>query len=360
MLHDYERDILGFLDFDMESVEKDKKTERTNVERGLSNAESQICRAVLNRSNSNPFPTFSLSILTHISSGGGCLRKMSSHGPPLSQVMHKRTPMKNPGRFFCDMRIAGVSPDQLIVANILSACTEVTLLKFGLRSSLSVENSLVTMHAKCGCLDDLDAIFVSMHIRDNGKGGDSLRFYDAKLEEAKEILNQMDVKHDATVWKALLAACRVHGNLQFGERTTTNLFELEPMNAMPYVMLSNKHSEARKWDDAAKIRRLVKSKVITKGPGCSWIEMNCRVRTFISEDRGHPREAEIYSKIDEIVRRTKEVGYVPDMNFFLHDMDREGKEVGLAYHSEKLGLLASQTSAPIRMFKNEFVEIVLL
>ncbi|KAG4925476.1 hypothetical protein JHK87_051016 [Glycine soja] len=217
--------------------------------------------------------------------------------------------MKNPGRFFCDMRIAGVSPDQLIVANILSACTEVTLLKFGkqthsdfiksgLRSSLSVENSLVTMHAKCGCLDDLDAIFVSMHIRDvitwttlivcyaqNGKGGDSLRFYDAKLEEAKEILNQMDVKHDATVWKALLAA-------------------------------------SRKWDDAEKIGKLVKSKGITKEPGCSWIEMNCRVHTFISEDRGHPREAEIYSKIDEIVRRTKEVGYVPDMNFLLHDMDR--------------------------------------
>ena len=42
----------------------------------------------------------------------------------------------------------------------------------------------------------------------------------------------------------------------------------------------------------------------------------------------------------------------------------EGKGVGLAYHSEKLavalGLLASQTSAPIRVFKNVFVEIVLL
>ena len=80
--------------------------------------------------------------------------------------------------------------------------------------------------------------------------------------------------------------------------------------------------EARKWDDAEKIGKLVKSKGITKEPGCSWIEMNCRVHTFISEDRGHPREAEIYSKIDEIVRRTKEVGYVPDMNFLLHDMDR--------------------------------------
>ncbi|XP_028201889.1 pentatricopeptide repeat-containing protein At2g03880, mitochondrial isoform X2 [Glycine soja] len=341
---------------------------------------------------------------------------------------------------FCDMRISGVSPDQFIVASILSACAELTLLEFGkqvhsdfiklgLRSSLSVNNSLVTMYAKCGCLDDADAIFVSMHVRDvitwtalivgyarNGKGRDSLKFYDAmvssgtkpdfitfigllfacshaglvdegrtyfqqmkkiygiepgpehyacmidlfgrlgKLDEAKEILNQMDVKPDATVWKALLAACRVHGNLELGERAATNLFELEPMNAMPYVMLSNMYLAARKWDDAAKIRRLMKSKGITKEPGCSWIEMNSRLHTFISEDRGHPREAEIYSKIDEIIRRIKEVGYVPDMNFSLHDMDREGKEAGLAYHSEKLavafGLLASPPGAPIRIFKN--------
>ena len=66
------------------------------------------------------------------------------------------------------------------------------------------------------------------------------------------------------------------------------------------------------------------------------------MHTLISEDRGHPREAEIYSKIDEIIRRIKEVGY----------------------HSEKLvvalGSLASQIGAPIQMFKNEFVEIVLL
>ncbi|KAK7340183.1 hypothetical protein VNO77_20879 [Canavalia gladiata] len=343
-------------------------------------------------------------------------------------------------KIFCDMRIAGVSPDQFVVASILSACAELTLLEFGkqvhsdfiksgLRSSLSVDNSFVTMYAKCGCLDDADTIFASMQVQDvitwtalivgyaqNGKGRDSLRFYDAmvssgtkpdfitfigllfacshaglvdegriyfqqmneiygikpgpehyacmidlfgrsgKLTEAKEILNQMDVKPDATVWKALLAACRVHGNLELGERAATNLFELEPMNAMPYVMLSNMYSAARKWDNAAKIRRLMKSKGIIKEPGCSWIEINSRVHTFISEDRGHPREAEIYSKIDEIIIRIKESGYVPDMNFSLHDMDREGKEVGLAYHSEKLavafGLLASPPGAPIRIFKN--------
>ncbi|XP_057435538.1 pentatricopeptide repeat-containing protein At2g03880, mitochondrial [Lotus japonicus] len=343
-------------------------------------------------------------------------------------------------KIFCDMRVAGVSPDQFVVASVLSACAELTVLEFGkqvhsdftksgLRSSLSVDNSLVSMYAKCGCLDDADTIFVSMQVRDvitwtalivgyaqNGKGRDSLRFYDAmvssgtkpdfitfigllfacshaglvddgrlyfqqmndiygikpgpehyacmidlfgrsgKLDEAKELLNQMDVKPDGTVWKALLAACRVHGNLELGERAATNLFELEPMNAMPYVMLSNMYSAAHQWDDAAKIRQLMKSKGIVKEPGCSWIEMNSRVHTFISEDRGHPREVEIYAKIDEIMIRIKEAGYVPDMGFSLHDLDREGKEAGLAYHSEKLavafGLLASPPGAPIRIFKN--------
>lgn len=343
-------------------------------------------------------------------------------------------------KIFCDMRVTGVNPDQFIVASILSACAELTLLEFGkqvhldfiksgLRWSQSVYNSLVAMYAKCGCLDDADAIFVSMQVKDviawtaiivgyaqNGKGRDSLRFYDAmvssgtrpdfitfigllfacshaglvdegrkyfqqmnkvygikpgpehyacmidlfgrsgKLDEAKELLDQMDVKPDATVWKSLLSACRVHGNLELAERAATNLFELEPKNAMPYVMLSNMYSASHKWNDVAKIRKLMKSKGIVKEPGCSWLEINSRVHTFISDDRGHPREAEIYTKIDEIILRIKEAGYVPDTSFSLQDMDKEGKEAGLAYHSEKLavafGLLAAPPSAPIRIFKN--------
>ncbi|XP_015950647.1 pentatricopeptide repeat-containing protein At2g03880, mitochondrial [Arachis duranensis] len=341
---------------------------------------------------------------------------------------------------FCDMRIAGVSPDQFIFASILSVCAELTVLEFGkqvhadfiksgLKSSLSVDNSLVTMYAKCGCLDHADTIFISMQVQDvitwtalivgyaqNGKGRESLRIYDAmvscgtkpdyitfigllfacshaglmedghiyfqqmnkvygikpgpehyacmidlfgrsgKLDKARDLLDKMDVEPDATVWKALLAACRVHGNLELGERAATNLFHLEPKNAMPYVMLSNMYSAAHKWDEVAKVRKLMKSKGIVKEPGCSWIEINGTVHTFISEDRGHPRVAEIYSKLDGVITRIKEAGYVPDMTFSLHDMDREGKEASLAYHSEKLavafGILASSPGVPIRIFKN--------
>ncbi|KAK9273821.1 hypothetical protein L1049_018632 [Liquidambar formosana] len=343
-------------------------------------------------------------------------------------------------KLFCHMRIAGVYLDQFVTASILSACAELTVLEFGqqvhanfvksgLRSSLSVDNSLVTMYAKCGCIEDANRVFDTMQLRDvvtwtalivgyaqNGKGRDSIRFYDemiasgmkpdfitfigllfacshaglvengrhyfesmdkvygikpgpehyacmidllgrsGKLAEAKDLLNQMVVEPDATIWKALLAACRVYGNIELGERAASNLFELEPMNAVPYVLLSNIYSASGKWEDAARIRRLMKSRGISKEPGCSWIEMNSKVHRFMSEDRSHPRTTEIYLKADEIIILIKKAGYVPDMNFALHDMDEEGKELGLAYHSEKLavafGLLTVPQGAPIRIFKN--------
>lgn len=343
-------------------------------------------------------------------------------------------------KLFCQMRIAGVDPDQTITASVLSACAELTVLEFGqqvhtnflksgLRSTVSVDNSLVTMYAKCGCIEVAHKVFDSMSIRDvitwtaliigyaqNGKGKYSLGLYDemiasgtkpdfitfigilfacshagfeergrqyfesmekvygikpgpdhyacmidllgrsGKMNEAKELLNQMNVEPDATVWKALLSACRVHKDLELAERAADALFELEPQNAMPYVLLSNIYSAAGFWENTAKIRRLMKLRGISKEPGCSWIEMNSKVHKFMSEDRSHPKTDQIYSKIGEIMMLIKEAGYVPDINFALHDVDEEGKELGLAYHSEKLavafGLLYVPQGVPIRIFKN--------
>ncbi|CAK9145752.1 unnamed protein product [Ilex paraguariensis] len=77
---------------------------------------------------------------------------------------------------------------------------------------------------------------------------------------------------------------------------------------------------------------------------------------FMSEDRSHPRTNEIYSKVDEVLILIKEAGYFPDRNFALHDINEEGKELRLAYHSEKLavafGLLVVPQAAPIHIYKN--------
>ncbi|KAG2258794.1 hypothetical protein Bca52824_078088 [Brassica carinata] len=345
-------------------------------------------------------------------------------------------------KLFCKMRgdEGGVSPDQIVTASVLSASAELTLLEFGQQvhcnhiksgfpASLSVDNSLVTMYTKCGCLEDAEAVFNSMEFKDlitwtalivgyakNGKAKDSLEAYKVMIDngirpdyitfigllfacshaglieeaqryfesmrtvyriapgpehyacmidlygrsgdfaKAEELLNQMEVEPDATVWKAILAASRKHGKIETGERAARTLMELEPNNAVPYVLLSNMYSAAGRQEEAANIRRLMKSRNISKEPGCSWVEGRGRVHSFMSEDRRHKRMVEIYSKVDEMMLLIREAGYEPDVSFALHDLDKEGKELGLAYHSEKLavafGLLAVPDGAPIRIIKN--------
>lgn len=53
------------------------------------------------------------------------------------------------------------------------------------------------------------------------------------------------------------------------------------------------------------------------------------------KERGHPKSDEIYSKLDDVIALIKEAGYVPDLNFSLHDINEEGRVRSLSYHSEK-------------------------
>ncbi|KAK6920190.1 Pentatricopeptide repeat [Dillenia turbinata] len=222
-------------------------------------------------------------------------------------------------KLFCDMRSAKITPDHFVIASVFSGCAELTLLAFGqqvhadfvksgLESSLSVDNSLVALYAKGGCIEDANRIFDSMRDRDvitwtsliagyaqNGRGNDSIRFYQSMIlsgckpdfvtfigllfacshaglvDDGLHYFKTMDkiyaIKPDATVWKALLAACRVHKNVELAERAAYNLFELEPLNAMPYVLLSNIYSASGRWEDAARTRRLMKSRGVNKEPG---------------------------------------------------------------------------------------------
>ncbi|KFK43364.1 hypothetical protein AALP_AA1G116400 [Arabis alpina] len=260
-------------------------------------------------------------------------------------------------KLFCDMRGEGISPDQIVTASVLSASAELTLLEFGQLITLP----LLGYYA--GLIEEAQHYFDSMRtvygitpgpehyarmIDLFGRSGDFVR--------VEELLIQMEVEPDATVWKAILAASRKHGNIENGERAVKTLMELEPNNAVPYVLLSNMYSAAGRQEEAENARRLMKSRNISKEPGCSWVEGKGKVHSFMSEDRRHPRMVEIYSKVDEMMVVIKEAGYLPDMSFALQDLDKEGKELGLAYHSEKLavafGLLAIPSGAPIRIIKN--------
>ena len=165
------------------------------------------------------------------------------------------------------------------------------------------------------------------------------------------MLNQMEMLPDVSTWKSILAACRIRGNIEMAERAAKNLFELEPENCVPYILLANIYSAACRWKEAANIQALMRSKAIVKEPGCSWIEMGGRVHTFVSGNGSHPRSIELYSKVNAMIKLIKKVGYVPDTRFSLHDTNDKVKELTLAYHSEKLavafGFLVLPSGSPI-------------
>ena len=118
-----------------------------------------------------------------------------------------------------------------------------------------------------------------------------------------ELLNKMQIKPDSTVWRALLAECKVHRDVTLAEWAAEKLFGLVPNDAVPYILLSNLYSSAGRWEDVARIRSLMKSRGVSKESGCSWIEVGSIVHVFHVEDREHPRMAEIYAKVEEMIGR---------------------------------------------------------
>ncbi|OMO90196.1 hypothetical protein CCACVL1_07472 [Corchorus capsularis] len=88
---------------------------------------------------------------------------------------------------------------------------------------------------------------------------------------AEDFIQQMPMEPDAAILGAILAGCRVHNNVEVGERIAKKLISLEPEKAGYYVLLSNIYAAAGKFDEAEKVRECMKEKNVSKVPGCSSI-----------------------------------------------------------------------------------------
>ncbi|XP_057826026.2 pentatricopeptide repeat-containing protein At2g22070 [Cryptomeria japonica] len=234
---------------------------------------------------------------------------------------------------------AGTKPNYVTFIGVLSACSHAGLVGEG----CFYFNSMICDH----CIPprtDHYACMVDLY----GRVG--------RLKEAEELINNMPFETDAVVWGALLGACRIHGNSELGRHAAEQLFRFEPKRAGPYKLLSNIYASAGRWDDVAKVRNEMKEKGVQKEPGYSWIEAGNKVHTFVREDRTHPQTEEIYTKLEELSGKMKATGYLPDVDFVLHDVEVEHKEKSLFYHSEKLaiafGLISTPSEVPIRIMKN--------
>eukprot|EP01018_Ginkgo_biloba_P008749 Gb_09147 [translate_table: standard] len=240
---------------------------------------------------------------------------------------------------FYKMQQEGFKPDHITFVAVLCACSHAGLVDEGLQylNSMSRDYSItprmehyVHMVNLLGCA--------------------------GRLDDAHDFIKKMPLQPDAGIWGALLSACRIHCNIELGEHAAKQLFELEPENAAYYVMLSNIYALGGRWNDVMKTRTKMKERGLKKSPGCSWIEINNRIYTFLAGDRTHPQSEKIYAMLESLVGQMKKAGYRPDTTFVPHDVKEDEKEYILCGHSEKLaiafGLMNTCPGTPILINKN--------
>ena len=103
--------------------------------------------------------------------------------------------------------------------------------------------------------------------------------------------------------------------------------------------MSNIFCTDGRFNEARLIRREMEGKTVRKEPGLSWIKVGNQVHEFASRGQQHLEREAICARLEELVRRLKDLGYVPQISLALHDIEYEHKEEQLYYHSEKLALV---------------------
>ncbi|XP_027335855.1 pentatricopeptide repeat-containing protein At4g16835, mitochondrial [Abrus precatorius] len=240
---------------------------------------------------------------------------------------------------FDKMKSEDMKPDWITFVAVLLACNHAGLVDLGVEyfKAMVRDFRIETKPEHYACMVDL-----------LGRAG--------KLSEAVDLIKSMPFKPHPAIFGTLLGACRIHKNLHLAEFAAKNLLELDPTSATGYVQLANVYAAQNRWDQVARIRRSMKENNVVKIPGYSWIEINSVVHEFRSSDRLHPELASIHEKLNKLEKKMKLAGYVPDLEFALHDVGEELKEQLLLWHSEKLaiafGLLKVPLGVPILVFKN--------
>ena len=175
-------------------------------------------------------------------------------------------------KLFYEMQQTGVKPDHITFVSLLSACSHCGLVNQGWQYFNSmVQDYCITPRAEhYTCMVDL-----------LGHAG--------HLDEAQYFIEKMPLEPSVGVWGALLGGYRIHGNIELGERVAERLFDLDPMNSGRFVLLSNMYAAAVRWDGIVKVRAMIKDRQLKKTPGCSSIELNNMIHTFVVGDRSHPQ-----------------------------------------------------------------------
>ncbi|CAN6218581.1 unnamed protein product [Urochloa humidicola] len=144
------------------------------------------------------------------------------------------------------MLASGVAPDGVCFVTVISACAHGGLVDDGLRVFDAMgDHDVEKRQVHYACVVNL-----------LGRAGE--------LTRALGVVESMPFEPGKDVWGALLSACRLHGDLELAERAAERLLVLDPGNAGRYAALAQMYDDAGRWDDASRVRRLMRDRGVNK------------------------------------------------------------------------------------------------
>uniref|UniRef100_A0A0D9WEI8 Pentacotripeptide-repeat region of PRORP domain-containing protein n=1 Tax=Leersia perrieri TaxID=77586 RepID=A0A0D9WEI8_9ORYZ len=157
------------------------------------------------------------------------------------------------------MRSEGFSPNHITFVAVLTACARAGLVETGLDlfERLFTEYKVVPMMVHYGCVVDL-----------LGRAG--------CFTEAIQIIERMPFLADASVWGALLGACKIHGNIELSAQIREKLIALGPQQPGRYVTVRNMYLEEGNWHAATRMGEVMQEAGIKKIVGLSGVVLNSR------------------------------------------------------------------------------------
>ncbi|XP_027353125.1 pentatricopeptide repeat-containing protein At5g15300 [Abrus precatorius] len=156
---------------------------------------------------------------------------------------------------FGEMQRTRVCPNEITFVGVLAACSHAGKVDEGnhyfhlMKSKYKIEPKI----RHCGCMVDM-----------LGRAG--------LLKEAFDFIASMKIEPNAIVWRTLLGACKVHGDMELAKRANEELLRIRRDHSGDYVLLSNLYASRGEWDGAEKVRKLMDDRGVTKNRGSSFVD----------------------------------------------------------------------------------------
>ncbi|KAL6129070.1 hypothetical protein ACLB2K_072423 [Fragaria x ananassa] len=170
---------------------------------------------------------------------------------------------------FSEMQRGKYKPNNITFLSVLSACNHCGLVEEGRFWFKKMENfGLIPKIEHYGCMVDL-----------LGRAG--------CLEEAEKLIKSMPYDVNGIILSSFLFACGYYEDVTRANKILELAVKLEPWNDGNYVMLRNLYARKTRWSDADDIKSLMRKNQADKEVGCSFIEVDGRIKEFVAGDRMH-------------------------------------------------------------------------